>query len=147
MLGALSRLFGSSNERRLKGHKPRVAEINALESELESLAGLVVKAGAYGAAIPVVAGRNVRMRVDPYSGIDAKGHTDDSAGRPRSRGDARQLFDAFHLDRANAGGDGRIDLMVQLGHRGRHDFVGRHPCAERELSSTGWKNPAEPGSR
>jgi preprotein translocase subunit SecA len=37
MLGALSRLFGSSNERRLKGHKPRVAEINALESELEKL--------------------------------------------------------------------------------------------------------------
>jgi preprotein translocase subunit SecA len=37
MLGALSRLFGSSNERRLKGHKPRVAEINALEPEIEKL--------------------------------------------------------------------------------------------------------------
>ena len=37
MLGALSRLFGSSNDRRLKGHQPRVAEINALEAEIAAL--------------------------------------------------------------------------------------------------------------
>ncbi|MFC5066830.1 preprotein translocase subunit SecA [Flaviflagellibacter deserti] len=37
MLGALARLFGSSNDRRLKGHRSRVAEINALEPEVSAL--------------------------------------------------------------------------------------------------------------
>jgi hypothetical protein len=38
MTGTLTRkLFGSSNERRIKRDLPRVAEINALESELEPL--------------------------------------------------------------------------------------------------------------
>ena len=31
------KLFGSSNERRIKSYQPRVAAINALESELEKL--------------------------------------------------------------------------------------------------------------
>src|SRR5438270_454309 len=38
MIGAIARkLFGSSNERRIKSYLPRVAEINALEKELEAL--------------------------------------------------------------------------------------------------------------
>src|SRR6476620_9034369 len=38
MIGALARkIFGSSNERRVKGYQPRVAQINALEKELEKL--------------------------------------------------------------------------------------------------------------
>ena len=38
MIGAIARkLFGSSNERRIKGYLPRVAQINALEKELEGL--------------------------------------------------------------------------------------------------------------
>src|SRR6476660_3977797 len=38
MIGALARkLFGTSNERRIKSYWPRVAEINALEKELEKL--------------------------------------------------------------------------------------------------------------
>jgi preprotein translocase subunit SecA len=38
MIGALARkLFGSANERRIKGYLPRVAQINALEPELEKL--------------------------------------------------------------------------------------------------------------
>src|SRR4030088_718150 len=38
MIGAIARkLFGSSNERRIKNYMPRVAEINALERELEGL--------------------------------------------------------------------------------------------------------------
>src|SRR5215468_7494432 len=38
MIGAIARkLFGSSNERRIKSYLPRVAEINALEKELEKL--------------------------------------------------------------------------------------------------------------
>ncbi|MGZ3307829.1 MAG: preprotein translocase subunit SecA, partial [Xanthobacteraceae bacterium] len=38
MIGVIARkLFGSSNERRIKGYLPRVAQINALEEELEGL--------------------------------------------------------------------------------------------------------------
>ncbi len=38
MIGAIARkLFGSSNERRIKGYMPRVDQINALEKELEKL--------------------------------------------------------------------------------------------------------------
>jgi preprotein translocase subunit SecA len=38
MIGGLARkLFGSANERRIKGYRPRVDEINALEKELEAL--------------------------------------------------------------------------------------------------------------
>ena len=37
MLGALARLFGSSNDRRVKGYSPKVAAINALEGELSAL--------------------------------------------------------------------------------------------------------------
>jgi preprotein translocase subunit SecA len=45
MIGALARkLFGSSNERRIKNYMPRVAEINALEKELESLSDEALRA-------------------------------------------------------------------------------------------------------
>src|SRR5262249_37830636 len=38
MIGAIARkLFGTSNERRIKSYLPRVAQINALEKQLESL--------------------------------------------------------------------------------------------------------------
>ncbi|MPZ39003.1 MAG: preprotein translocase subunit SecA [Rhizobiales bacterium] len=38
MIGALARkIFGSSNERRVRAYQPRVAQINALEKELEKL--------------------------------------------------------------------------------------------------------------
>jgi preprotein translocase subunit SecA len=37
MLGALKKIFGSSNDRRVKGFRPRVAAINALEPELAAL--------------------------------------------------------------------------------------------------------------
>ena len=37
-LGSLAKkIFGSANDRRIKGYAPRVAEINALEPELERL--------------------------------------------------------------------------------------------------------------
>ena len=42
---ALARkLFGSSNERRIKGYLPRVAQINALEKELEGLSDEALRA-------------------------------------------------------------------------------------------------------
>ena len=45
MLGALAKkLFGSSNDRRVKGYQPRVAAINALEKELSALSDEALKA-------------------------------------------------------------------------------------------------------
>ncbi len=45
MIGALARkFFGSSNERRIKSYMPRVAEINALEGELEKLSDEALRA-------------------------------------------------------------------------------------------------------
>ena len=45
MIGALARkLFGSSNERRIKSYTPRVAAINALEKELEKLTDEALRA-------------------------------------------------------------------------------------------------------
>src|SRR6201988_5022449 len=45
MIGVIARkLFGSSNERRIKSYLPRVAEINALEKELEALSDEALRA-------------------------------------------------------------------------------------------------------
>ena len=45
MIGALARkIFGSSNERRIKTYMPRVAQINALEQELEKLSDDALRA-------------------------------------------------------------------------------------------------------
>jgi len=45
MIGALARkLFGSSNERRIKAYQPRVDEINALEAELVKLSDTELRA-------------------------------------------------------------------------------------------------------
>src|SRR3977135_1545221 len=45
MSGVIARkLFGSSNERRIKGYLPRVGQINALEKELEGLSDEALRA-------------------------------------------------------------------------------------------------------
>src|SRR6202163_2836544 len=45
MIGAVARkLFGSANERRIRGYQPRVDAINALEKELEALSDEALKA-------------------------------------------------------------------------------------------------------
>src|SRR5229473_2676264 len=45
MIGVIARkLFGSSNERRIKSYQPRVAAINALEKELEALSDEALRA-------------------------------------------------------------------------------------------------------
>jgi preprotein translocase subunit SecA len=45
MIGAVARkLFGSSNERRIRAYRPRVDEINALEAELEQLSDEALRA-------------------------------------------------------------------------------------------------------
>src|SRR4249919_1434009 len=49
MIGVIARkLFGSSNERRIKGYLPRVAQINALEKELEGLSDEALRARTEG---------------------------------------------------------------------------------------------------
>src|SRR5271170_5289123 len=45
MIGAVARkIFGSSNERRIRAYRPRVEEINALEQELEALSDAELRA-------------------------------------------------------------------------------------------------------
>ena len=45
MIGAVARkLFGSSNDRRIRSYRPRVDEINTLESELEALSDEALRA-------------------------------------------------------------------------------------------------------
>ena len=45
MIGAVARkLFGSANDRRIRGYQPRVNAINALEKELEALSDDALKA-------------------------------------------------------------------------------------------------------
>ena len=44
MLGALTRIFGSSNDRRLKNNRPKVEAINALEAELAALSDEALRA-------------------------------------------------------------------------------------------------------
>ena len=45
MIGAaLRKVFGSSNERRIKSYRPRVDEINDLEKELEALSDEALRA-------------------------------------------------------------------------------------------------------
>ncbi len=45
MIGAVARkLFGSSNERRIRSYRPRVEAINALEQELEALSDEALRA-------------------------------------------------------------------------------------------------------
>src|SRR3954462_3675747 len=45
MIGAVARkLFGSATERRIRAYQPRVAEINALEQQLEALSDQELKA-------------------------------------------------------------------------------------------------------
>src|SRR4030095_8287399 len=42
--GLARKLFGSANERAIKGYRPRVDEINALEKELEALSDEALRA-------------------------------------------------------------------------------------------------------
>src|SRR6202163_1532481 len=45
MIGALARkVFGSSNDRRIRGYRPRVDAINAMEKELEPLSDEALRA-------------------------------------------------------------------------------------------------------
>jgi preprotein translocase subunit SecA len=60
MIGAIARkLFGSSNERRIKSYLPRVAQINALERELEALSDEALRARTEAFKQQVAAGASL----------------------------------------------------------------------------------------
>src|SRR3979409_2406197 len=60
MIGVIARkLFGSSNERRIKGYLPRVGQINALEKELEGLSDEGLRARTGGSQQPGAEGASL----------------------------------------------------------------------------------------
>ncbi|MBB5752473.1 preprotein translocase subunit SecA [Prosthecomicrobium pneumaticum] len=57
-LGALARkIFGSANDRRVKGYRPRVAEINALEAELSALSDEALRGRTAAFKAEIAAGK------------------------------------------------------------------------------------------
>ena len=60
MLGALAKkIFGSSNDRRVKGYRPRVAEINALEPEIAALSDDALRARTDMLKAEIAAGKSL----------------------------------------------------------------------------------------
>jgi len=60
MLGALAKkIFGSSNDRRVKGYRPRVMAINALEAEVEALSDDALRARTQALKAEVAAGKSL----------------------------------------------------------------------------------------
>jgi preprotein translocase subunit SecA len=60
MLGALARrIFGSANDRRLKGYAPKVAAINALEAEVSALSDEALRARTQDFRAQITAGRTL----------------------------------------------------------------------------------------
>ena len=60
MLGALARkIFGSANDRRLKGYAPKVAAINALEAEVSALSDEALRARTDAFRAQIAAGRTL----------------------------------------------------------------------------------------
>src|SRR5258707_14521323 len=60
MIGALARkLFGSSNDRRIRKYQPRVDEINALEGELEKLSDDALRARTAAFRAELAAGKTL----------------------------------------------------------------------------------------
>ncbi|MFE1603075.1 preprotein translocase subunit SecA [Methylobacterium sp. ID0610] len=60
MLGAIAKkIFGSSNDRRVKGYRPRVAAINALEPEMEALSDEALRARTDALKAELAAGKSL----------------------------------------------------------------------------------------
>ena len=55
----LKRMFGSANDRRLKGYRPKIAEINALEPEFAALTDEQLRAKTYAFRAELAAGKTV----------------------------------------------------------------------------------------
>jgi preprotein translocase subunit SecA len=102
MIGAVARkLFGSSNDRRIRGYRPRVDEINALEPELEALSD-----------------EALRARTDDFKKQLAEGKTLDDILVPAFatvREAAKRTLGQRHFDMQMIGGmvlhEGRISEM------------------------------------
>src|SRR5918911_103729 len=66
MLGALAKkIFGSANDRRVKGYRPRVAEINALEPEFERLSDDELRARTDTFRAELAAGKDLEELLAP----------------------------------------------------------------------------------
>ncbi|HEV7440153.1 MAG TPA: hypothetical protein VGN94_11095, partial [Methylobacterium sp.] len=60
MLGALAKkIFGSSNDRRVKGYRPRVAAINALEPEIAALSDDQLRARTDALKAEIASGKSL----------------------------------------------------------------------------------------
>ncbi len=81
MLGALAKkIFGSSNDRRVKGFRPRVAAINALEPEISALSDEQLRARTQAFRDQLAAGTRLDdlecpalvlwATSDPYIGVE-----------------------------------------------------------------------------
>ncbi len=65
-LGGIARkLFGSSNDRRIKGHRPRVAAINALEEEMKALSNEALAAKTQEFRAELAAGKTLDQLLVP----------------------------------------------------------------------------------
>ncbi|HET6376169.1 MAG TPA: hypothetical protein VFF88_08970, partial [Methylocella sp.] len=66
MLGSLAKkIFGSANDRRLKGYKPKVAAINALEPEMRKLTDSELAGRTQKFRADVAAGRSLEDLLVP----------------------------------------------------------------------------------
>ncbi len=73
MLGSLAKkIFGSSNDRRVKGYRPRVAQINALEPEIAALSDDALRARTDMLKAELAAGKSVDDILVPPSPRSAR---------------------------------------------------------------------------
>ena len=73
MIAGLARkLFGSSNERRIRGYQSRVDAINALEPELAKLSDDELRARTVAFRAQVAEGKSLEAITKPLTSVDAQ---------------------------------------------------------------------------
>ena len=118
--GFASRLFGSSNERRIKGYLPRVEAINALEPEVAALSDAELKA------------RTETFRRQLREGTDLEDLLVPAFATVREA--AKRTLGQRHFDVQLVGGIGRLTVQrhqQRLAGRHIHPVVAGLPLAQR----------------
>src|ERR1700690_769847 len=69
----LKRMFGSANDRRLKGYRPKIAEINALESEIAALTDEQLRAKTDAFRAELAAGKTIDDLLAPAFAVVREG--------------------------------------------------------------------------
>ena len=90
MISIVKKIFGTANERMLKKLRPKVAEINALEPELQALSDEGLRAKADGIMAELAAGADFGDIARKYSQDSRKGKGGDWGWQRRS--DLRKEF-------------------------------------------------------